>query len=289
MCLSIKTSRLFNFLFFIQKENKTNLINFDLQKYLSNENFDLLYYKQNKNKICEQIKRSIGKQKAKQFQKIITSLKLVFTIYWRKEFKYLLFWKKYFQSNQSLFQRIISDIKKLSGIKHFKVSKISIYLISDPAHNNEEIHAWFSWSPEKSFIVVEISTGFKPPNNLLPVSILTHEFFHLILRENKNLFSKISEIAEQNKNLFTKLSSGVPNRIFLEELLISSFIPEGYLNEKYFHTKVTTHVVKPKNLLAWRKFVAYKLCQITKKYINNNQQIDDKYLKDLTEVIKHTK
>jgi hypothetical protein len=200
--------------------------------------------------------------------------------------KCLLLWKKYFQNNQSLFQRAILDVKKISGVKYFTISKIPIYLVSDPVSNSKEIDAWFSWTPKKSFITFEIPHGLKTPDNFFPVSILTHEFFHLMLRRNKNLFSKISKITEKNKKLFTKLSKGMPNRIFLEELLISSFIPEGFLSEKYFNTKAITRISKPKDLLGWRRFVAFKLHQTAKKYIDNTRQIDEEYLKDLVEIIK---
>jgi hypothetical protein len=78
----------------------------------------------------------------------------------------------------------------------------------------------------------------------------------------------------------------MPNKIFLEELLISSFIPEGYLSEKYFDNKIAPYTSKPKGLLKWRKFVAFKLYQIAKRYINNTQQIDEKYLNSLIGIIK---
>jgi len=124
------------------------------------------------------------------------------------------------------------------------------------------------------------------PNNFFPLAVLAHEFFHLMLRKNKNLFLKITKITQKNEKLFTKLSKEIPSRIFLEELLISSFIPEGYLSEKYFNTKVVSRISKPKDLLSWRKFIAFKLYQIAKKYTDNIRQIDENYLKDLILIIK---
>ena len=107
-----------------------------------------------------------------------------------------------------------------------------------------------------------------------------------MLRKNKSLFLKTARIAKENEKMLTKLSEGTPSRIFLEELLISSFIPEGYLGEKYFKTKVITYTSTPKKLLRWRKFIACNLYQTAKEYINNAQQIDKKYLEDLIAVIK---
>lgn len=248
----------------------------------------LIYCVMNKMKIKFGNKSAspLGNKNVKLLQKDTAPLRHIFASFWHKESKYLLLWKKYFQSNQLLFQQAISNIKKLSGIKYFRASKIPIYLISDSVHKDKEIHAWFSWSPQKSFIVVEIPAGLKPPSNLLPMGILAHEFFHLILRENKALFSKISNIVEKNKKLFTKLSGEMSNRMFLEELLISSFIPEGYLGAKYFRSRTVTNVTKPNTLLMWRRFIAHKLNQTTKYYVNNARQIDEKYLKNIIKAIR---
>ncbi len=288
MHLSIKISRLSNLLFFTQKTDGDNLIKFDLQKYLSDEKFNLSFYGKSEDKIWGQIEKIIGKENAKETRKSIVSLNPAFTLYWRKASKHLLLWRQYFQNNQSLFQQVIPKLEKLSGIRHFIISKTPIYLISDPISNdnNKEINAWFSWTPKESFIVVEIPLDLRVPNNFFPLAVLTHEFFHLMLRKNKNLFLKITEITKENDKLFTRLAEGMPNRIFLEELLISSFIPEGYLSEKYFNTKVIFRTSKPKDLLRWRKFVASKFYQTAKEYINNTRQIDENYFKDLIEVIK---
>ena len=203
-----------------------------------------------------------------------------------KAYKYLLLWKQYFQNNQSLFQQVIIEIKRLSGIKNFTVSKIPIYLIPDINNKDKEIGASFSWTPRKSFIDIEIPFGLKPPNNYFPVSILVHEFFHLMLRKNKNLFLEIEKITGKNEKLFAKLSGDMLNRMFLEELLVSSFIPEGYLSEKYLNTKSYTFTSKPKDLLSWRRLVAFKSREMAKNYVNNTRQIDEKYLEHIVDILK---
>jgi len=286
MHLSIKISRLSNLLFFASKTDKDDLVKSDLRKYLLDEKIDLSFYGKSEDKIWRQIEKIIGKENTKEIKKSVVSLDQIFAPHWHKASRHLLLWKQYFQNNQFLFQQALIELKKLSGIKYFAISKIPIYFVSSWTSNDKEINAWFSWTPKESFIVVEIPLGLKVSNNFFSMAILTHEFFHLMLRKNKNLFLKISNIAEENDKLFTKLAEGMPNSIFLEELLISSFIPEGYLSEKYFNSKVVSCVSKPKDLLKWRKFVAFKLYQTAKKYINNTRQIDEDYLKDLIRAIK---
>ncbi len=275
MHLPIIISRFSNLLFFAQKTG-----------WHHNENFNPSFYGKSENKIWKQIEKSIGKQNTKQIKKTIAPARPNFVSHWYKVSKHLFLWKQYFQNNGLLFQQIIFDAKKLSGIKNFAISKVPIYLISNPSDKDREINAWFSWMPKETFIVVEIPLGFRVPNNFFPLGVLVHEFFHLMLRENKNLFSKISKIAKENEKIFTKLSEGMPNRIFLEELLISSFIPEGYLSEKYFNTKVVTYNLKPQDLLGWRKLVASKLHGTAREYLNNAQRIDKNYLVCITSFIK---
>ena len=200
--------------------------------------------------------------------------------------KDLLLWQRYFQKNQPLFQQVIVEIKKLSGIRNFAVSKIPIYLLPDIRNKDKEIGASFSWTPSKSFINIEIPFGFKTPIGFFPISILAHEFFHLMLRKNKNLFLEIKKIAKKNDELFAKLSGGMLGRMFLEELLISSFIPEGYFSEKYLNTKSYTFTSKPKDLLSWRRLIAFKSREIAKNYIDNVREIDEKYLKHIVDILK---
>jgi hypothetical protein len=138
-------------------------------------------------------------------------------------------------------------------------------------------------------MVVEISPNFKVSKDLFPVGILMHEFFHLALRWNKKLMAQLNEVSEKNARMLTKLSKGqIPNRIFLEELLISSFIPEGYLSKKFLHLKVSSSPKQTKinNLLDLRRLVAYKMHDAAKKYSDHIKQIDIAYLELLIEAIK---
>jgi len=285
MRLTIKISRLSNFLFFIKKTTKYSSMNIDLHKYFLYETLELSFYAQNNTRIWNQIRKIIGKKNIEEFKKFIASFSFDFNSYWNKSFKNLVLWRRYFQNNEFLFRQTLLKIEKLSGIKHFLVSKVPIYFVSDPTKDDEEINAWFSWTPSQKSIVIEIPFGYKPPNNYFPLSILEHEFFHLILRKNKKLLFQINNIVKENDKLLRKISNGMSNRMVFEELLVSSFIPEGYLNEKYFNQKVTPFTYKPKDLLEWRKFVAYKFYKTSKRYVDDNIVIDENYLKDLIELV----
>ncbi|NQV00705.1 MAG: hypothetical protein HQ537_01090 [Parcubacteria group bacterium] len=286
MHLSFIISRFSNLLFFVQKTNQNCLVNFDLKKYLVN-NIDISFYGKNEDEIWRQIRKSIGKQNAEQFKKAVFPIRSIFDSHWQEASNNLLLWKQYFQDNSTLFEQAILDIKKLSGVRHFELSKIPIYLISDSQSNDKDINAWFSWTTKQSFVVVEIPIYLKVSNNLFPLGVLAHEFFHLMLKNNKNLVLEINQIVEKDQILLAKLpKERISNRMFFEELLVSSFIPEGYLGEKYFSVKSIVNIPNLKSLLIWRKLIAFKMRQIAKKYINNNRQIDKEYLNQLIKIIR---
>ncbi|OGM94975.1 hypothetical protein A2524_02885 [Candidatus Wolfebacteria bacterium RIFOXYD12_FULL_48_21] len=282
MNLSIIISRFSNFLFFVQKNG-----NF-LAAYPSNNPLDLSFYEKNERAIWRQIELSTDKHTAKKIKEAITPLKGEFFSHWNAISGHLLLWKRYFQNNRHLLQQALSETSALCGVKHFAISNIPIYLISDPASDDNEINAWFSWTPKQSFLVVEIPHNLTPPNHLFPVSVLIHEFFHLLIRRNKILFSTIATLAQKDSSLITKIAGGIPNRIFLEELLVSSFIPEGYLSKQYFDTKIPSIKPRPKTLLQWRKFIASNMYQMARTYINSHLAIDKRYLNTIIKIIKQS-
>ncbi len=275
-----------NLLFFIQKKYEKGLIKLNFQNYFNDKNIDLLFYKETEKKLKIQIGKSIKKSKRDTFEKKLAAIKPFFKLYWEKESKNLNSWKKYFRKNHSILQNIVLDIKKLTGVKNFKISETPIYLISDPVEKSKEINAWFSWTPKKNFMVIEIPYGLKNPNILFPIGILAHEYFHLILRKNKKFILEKNRIVRKNNKLLTKLAKRMPANMFFEELLVSSFIPEGYLGKKHLKIKIGTLTQKPRKLLEWRRWVAYKTKNRVKKYADNNKKIDREYLSDLIKIIK---
>lgn len=283
--LKIIISKTSNFLSFYQKNN---LSDNTIKNYIYNKNIDLLFYDKNKKEL-EKIREVFGDNKEYiQFKKELAMFKKDFNVFWAESSKDLSLWKNYFESKFCLFNEIINDIKNLCGVKHFLFSKIPVFLISYPCADYEEIKAWFSWTQKESFIVVEIPFGYKMFESPFPLSVLIHEFFHLLLRENIDLINQIKEKAEKKSELLkNKLNENMSNKMFLEELLISSFIPEGYLNEKYFNIEVINYnMLESKSLLSWRKFVAYKMKNMAKNYIDNKNQIDDEYLQKIISIVK---
>ena len=285
MHLIIINSRLSNLLHFIQQTNQFDRISPAFKNYLTNENFDLAFYGQTESKIWKQIQIVAKEEYIGKIKISIINANPTFNKRWPQISKDLSLWKKYFLKNRLLLEQLILEVKKLTKTKNFFISQVPIYLIADCSEKDNGVNAWFSWTPKESFMVVEIPYGLKPSGSLFPLGIVTHEFFHLMLRQNHPLFLELSESSKKNEKLLTRLAKGMPNRLFLEEMLISSFVPEGYLSEKYCNLKVENGNYKSKGLLYWRKFVAFKLKNIAIEYINGSKPIDEKYIQSVINAI----
>jgi len=189
------------------------------------------------------------------------------------------------KQNWDLLESIIINMYSLCNINNFS-DNIPINLIY--GKNNEEIFAWFSWTPKNSSITIEFSKSSKPEKGFL-IIVLIHEIFHLMLRKNKKLMQKISEYSESNKSILKKIKEKeLPFRIILEELIISSFIPEGYLSKKYFNKQIkkTPNKFLHNDLIDWRKYIAYKMQKYAKLYFDKKQTIDDAYINKIIDLIK---
>ena len=111
---------------------------------------------------------------------------------------------------------------------------------------------------------MEIPINQYPDNNdLFPCAVLLHEIFHLLIRKNKILKKQIYNL---NKN-----------SPYFEELLISSFIPEGYLSQVYLNTPQLKYSKNSKNLIDQRRYIAHKLSDQAQTYIKKKQPLDKKY------------
>lgn len=286
MSLPIIVSQSSNFLYSIQKRAKSGSVKYNIHRYLDDEQIDAVLCARDDQEFLKITKELIGVQRVKEFNISSVKLKHNFDIKWEEIHKSLSVWKKYLQNKESLLKKILVDIQKLGAVKKFNISKILICLVSDPTTKSKEINAWFSWAPNKSFIVVEIPAGLHPPVNLFPISILAHEYFHLMLRKNKLVFSDICEVANKNLKILKKAALGMPERLFLEELMLSSFIPEGYLSAKYLKIPISPVSGRPKKLLAWRKYIAYKLRHESKNYVDKSRRVGTAYLKQLVKTIE---
>lgn len=215
-----------------------------------------------------------------------------FQIIWEEQNHNFLKIKRYYIRNNIYIKKIISKLLKLCGIDRRKIKTLPIYLLLSSSNKNDFL-ARFSWSINPS-IFLECS-GWKIENrDKFLVAILIHEIFHIALRKNNKLIKLIKDYYIKSEKDLSKI-----NKIFLnnftsfEELIISSFIPEGYLSEKYLGIPIKKIAlgkkIDVKNILDFselRQRIAYLISPISKRYTEENKVLDKPFLNNLVSLLK---
>lgn len=282
-------SRSANLFMFVQRGKTLQPGLGELREYFGGkENVEVLFFGENKKTTMCRWLEVIERGKRDEFKKTFNKANTLFAFQWKKTEKHLQKWKRYFKKNKKIMLEVLSCIEKVNGLKRFDYENVPIYFISIPGNNEKDLGAWFSWTAKERFIVFEIPEGLEVAKDYFPVSVLVHEFFHLMMRKNQKDFSVLIDIAKKNKTLLAGKAQGMPHRMFFEELLVSSFIPEGYINERFLKIPVEKkNTKKPEDLLDWRRYAAIEMREVVKKHIDGREKIKESYLKKLIKEIKN--
>jgi len=118
--------------------------------------------------------------------------------------------------------------------------------------------------------------------------IILHEIAHSFLE--KNSVEKVEKIVKKYKFPSNNLIKERGKTNLISELILSSFVPNGYLIEKYFNipirkmTKKYIQITQKKLFFAkkWsflEKYIVFHLYPLAKKYIENKKKLDENYIK----------
>lgn len=188
-------------------------------------------------------------------------------------------------SNVKKVNAIMKKIYSLSNYKNDFDTKLTIVL------KPSRIDRLEGWVESEKRIVLKCS-GWKDLNEIVFLTI-PHELFHLAIQRNKKLSLVIKKMANSNYQKLSKIN--IHNwkiHLVLEELLISSFIPEGYLSEKFSKIDVqkkNKKIIKSQKadpFLKERHKIAFKMFPLAKKYVENSKPIDEDYLINIINNIK---
>ena len=145
----------------------------------------------------------------------------------------------------------------------------------------------------KEKIALECSGWPIKKTNYLINNIFLHECFHILFKKNKKLFSVFKLIINKNRQLLNgiEFAEWTPEIIF-EEILISSFSPEGYLSEK--NLRINSRKIAQKeltkknsdNFTKLRNFCALHLYDLAKEYCDKNKALDKFYFEKAVECFK---
>lgn len=222
-------------------------------------------------------------------QSIIQSFEKRFSALWRQEEPKLIALRRHLLNKKHIIERAMRIVHHLTGARMFSAySTIPIYLTISSSRKKDVV-GWFSRFNNKTDLVLECS-GLSADNYLEPIFV--HELFHYAVGKSASLKHEIETTARQEQKVLAAISDGMPPILALEELLLSSFVPEGYLSQLFFGTRITPkrriETGKNKdNFTSTRTYCAYQLREMAQTYINNKRQIDTNYLLSLIDVIKN--
>jgi len=274
---------------------KERLLTKEFREILSVANFNIIeaYFVVSEGKeLWDSIGKGAGTERARRLREILECFTPRFDKFWGQEETKLLKILEYLNSQSKKIGTVVSTICVLSGIEggdaYLKQTPVHLVVSSD---KKKDVIGWFSTMDNRTDFVLECSGVASSNLNFLSM-VLLHELFHLILRTNSQIRDRIKSISDENKQILATLSRDMSTSLVLEELLVSSFIPEGYLGAKFFKKKIkSASFIKEKNgvvsFVSARQFSAYKLKEMASEYVGARKAIDDNYLFSIIEVIKN--
>ncbi len=242
-----------------------------------------------KEKMWEKTTKKHTARKTRLCQSIIRSFEKRFSVLWQQEEPKLVALRQHLFNKKHIIERALRIIHHLTGARMFSAyGTIPIYLTISSSRKKDVV-GWFSRFNNRTDLVLECS-GLSADNYLEPIFV--HELFHYAVEKSASLKHDIETTARQEQKALVAISDGMPPTLALEELLLSSFVPEGYLSQLFFGTRITPkkRIETGKNkdsFASARTYCAHQLRKMTQAYINSKRKIDKNYLLSLIDAIKN--
>jgi len=127
------------------------------------------------------------------------------------------------------------------------------------------------------------------------IRTLLHELIHNYFEtpQFKNLLINCLDEMDYKKLVDSSIFKEVKSvRNIINEMIVESLLPNGYLAEKYFHFKVAEKIKnieeienkKDKSLADYRLLSAYHMYSISKNYLDNKKPLDEKYINEIIKI-----
>lgn len=185
--------------------------------------------------------------------------------------------------------KILNTLEKLFKAG-FSTKTHNLVLLAAPKESPLAGGSYF----EPGLIALEISS-LRKRKDFLAVFLheLTHEHLEIEFYKIINRFAKKNQrILKGVENLAKIFKRSVKE--LLEELAVLSFLPDGYLGEKYLggnkkiikSQKKTIAAIKNGDWPSLEKFIIARMRKFSKMYIENNKPLDVKYLKAIALAVK---
>ena len=234
-----------------------------------------------------QAQEMIGGVKTNELKKIFSLFENRFKKIWTvEENKLKIIARLFYKQNQKINKNVLT-IMQLCGLrKRFAPKNINLTMLLNAG--SEEGQGW-SWTNQ---IILECSNWPKERINYLINCIFLHELFHFLIKKNTTIATAIKKESKKIQKYLSKDLELWQPEIILEDALVSSFLPEGYLAKKFCGIDSQKEAKKELNkksvddFTKLRNRVALGMHKTAKAYIENDKNIDNVYIKETIEQIK---
>lgn len=234
------------------------------------------------------LEQEFGTQNITTLKEIFESFSQRFNLLWQREESSLVAVREYLTTQSEKINSAVATVSTLTQTTERISELMDIPLhLAISSREKDDILGWYSAFGTKMDLVLECS-GVSQEEFPFLDAVLLHEIFHIALKKNPQISSLITETTKNNLDFVSSLSEEIPQPQIIEELLISSFTPEGCLASQNFGTtveKVDDYI--PHNFVSIRRYCAHIMRQTAQQYINQNKSIDREYLSLLIEKIKN--
>lgn len=260
-------------------------------KILRETDFDIenLFLFENDKKIWSGLSEQIDAKQTQQLKIIFKTFEHRFEKVWKQNIKKINLIKKGISKKTEIINKNIKIIDTLCDLPSKDLSPDIIVYILLSSNVKEEIQGRAAGNA----IALECSGWPIAKIDYLINNILLHEIFHILFKRNKHLFKKFNKIIEKNTPLLEKSKLYIwPPKIILEETLVSSFAPEGYLSEKNLKINIIKEAKKElakKRIDAMthlRNFAAIRMRDYAKDYVDNQKLLDFFFFEKISDIIE---
>ena len=233
------------------------------------------------------VQKMIGGLKTNQLKSILFLYENKFQQIWEVEKNKLEKISQSFQEQNRDLNKNVLTITRLCGLRKNAVPK-NIDLTMLLSAKCEEGQGW-SW---KSKIILECSNWPREKINYLINCVFLHELFHFLIKKNTTIATIIKKESKKIQKYLPKSLKLWRPEIILEDAVISSFLPEGYLAEKFCginsQKKAKKELGKKSNdsFTKLRNHSALEMYQTAKEYVEKNKVVDNVYIEEIIEQMK---
>jgi len=266
---------------------------YDFKKYLGH----YFIVEKNKNKAWKKIMRNTTKKEFKIISEVFDIFGKRFEKVWKTEIleKNSEILKKELKRNK--YKKIQTDLDSFFGKPSKILKSIDIFLLKHPEKNT---YLAGGANLGGKGLTIECNEISYPINEFVErtMAVIYHELIHILYGKNiRKIIRKTLLKAKINED---RKKMGRPIKDIMEEIIICTVFPSGFLSEKYFSYgpyKIIENnykniddtylkQIKSDGFNKMRNYLVYKLYPVVKKYIKNRKKIDLKFIENVLEELK---